>query len=224
MEKPAAVHIDARQISLSYPSRQGATATALDSMDFSISTGEMAGVLGPSGSGKSSLLYVLSGLLRPTAGKVFYNDQDIAGWRAEERDNYRRRHVGFIFQRHYLIGHLTLLENILLPLTEVTGADQDRALGMLDQLCPGLRSDIRPDSLSVGQRQLVAIARALINQPRIIFADEPTAALDMNTALAVMDLIAGQSQQTAIVVVTHDLKILRDAGRIIKLRDGRLVS
>ncbi len=215
--------IEARRISLCFTSRQGQTATALDCMDFTVGIGDTTGVLGPSGSGKSSLLYVLSGLLRPTTGKVFYSDQDIAGWSPEERENYRRRYVGFIFQRHYLINHLTLLENILLPLFNVTPEDETRALTMLDELCPGLPADSLPGSLSVGQRQLVAVARALINQPRIIFADEPTAALDMNTAMTAMHLITRQAQDAAIVVVTHDVKILRNAGKIIKLRDGRLV-
>jgi putative ABC transport system ATP-binding protein len=217
------MNIDARQISLVYQARQGEPTMALDKMDVSAGPGAMVGVIGPPGSGKSSLLYVMSGLKKPSTGAVFFDDADISQWNAEELEAFRRKNFGFIFQRHYLVSHLTILENILLPLDEPSAEDRARALCLLERLHPGLPADKMPGELSVGQRQLAAVARALINSPRAIFADEPTAALDMDTGMRVMDAIAEAAADAAVIVVTHDMKMLKNARRIIKLRDGKQV-
>lgn len=217
------MNIDARQISLVYAARQGEPTTALEKMDVSASPGAMVGVIGPPGSGKSSLLYVVSGLKKPSTGAVFFDDADISQWNAEELEAFRRKNFGFIFQRHYLVTHLTVLENILLPLDEPCAADREHALHLLNRLHPGMPADRMPGELSIGQRQLAAVARALINSPRAIFADEPTASLDMDTGLNVMDAIAEAAADAAVIVVTHDMKMLRNAKKIIKLRDGKQV-
>lgn len=213
--------IDARQISLTYTTKQGQPVTALDGMDISICGGEAVGVLGPSGSGKSSLLYVLSGLKQPSTGSVFYDDREIANRSREEFDAFRRKHFGFIFQRHYLVGHLTILENVLLPLDRPGWDAREKALLLLKTLRLDRHAARLPGELSIGQRQLAAVARALINNPQAIFADEPTASLDMEGGLLVMDTIASVCPDAATVVVTHDVKMLRNAHRIIRLRDGR---
>jgi putative ABC transport system ATP-binding protein len=215
--------IDARQISLIYTTRLGQTVTALDEMDFTIREEEMVGVLGPSGSGKSSLLYVLSGLKKPSAGTVFYDDTLIEQWSREYSDTFRRKHFGFIFQRHYLINHLTMLENVMLPFDGPAGQSRDRAMCLLEKVHLEPFASRMPGELSVGQRQLAAVARALVNNPDVIFADEPTASLDMATGLSVMDLIASEGRNAAVVIVTHDVKMLQHSHRILKLRDGRPV-
>lgn len=215
--------IDAREVSLTYTTRLGEPVTALSAIDFSVSAGETAGVLGPSGSGKSSLLYLLSGLKRPTAGAVFHDDRDSSSLGEEEMEAFRKAHFGFIFQRHYLISHLTIEENILLPLGRATAAAKKKARALMDRLRLNVSPGRMPGELSVGQRQLAAVARALVNDPAVLFADEPTAALDLDNALNVMDAIDGLLPQAAVVVVTHDFKVLKHAGSITKLRDGKKV-
>lgn len=215
--------IDARMISLTYPARDRQATTALDEMNFSICEGETVGVLGPSGSGKSSLLYVLSGLKKPSTGSVFYDDVDISQWSAEAFDDFRRKNFGFIFQHHYLISHLTVLENVLLPLGTASTESTDKAMSLLKELHLDSCASRLPGELSIGQRQLTAVARALINTPKAIFADEPTASMDMATGLYVMELIASAGRNAAVIVVTHDVKMLRHSQRIVKLRDGRQI-
>ena len=217
------MRIDARQISLYYTTSQGESVAALEQLDFILAGGDITGVLGPSGSGKSSLLYLLSSLKKPTTGTVVYDGSDTAGWSAANLEQFRRKNFGFIFQRHYLINHLTIMENVLLPLNSFSPANQEKARQLLERLHLTVSANRMPAELSVGQKQLVAIARALINNPQVIFADEPTAALDMDTALSVMDLLAGYLPSAAIIVVTHDVKMLQHARHIIRLRDGRRV-
>lgn len=218
------MRIDAHEISLIYQNSSGPPAVALEQMSLTLQTGDLLGVLGPSGSGKSSLLYLLSGLRMPSSGTVFLDDLDLSSRSIEERERFRLLHFGFIFQRHYLLPHLTIRENILLPLEKQTGQDAAKAAVLAGRL--GLDVDLAlfPHELSVGQRQLVAVARALITDPSFIFADEPTASLDSEAGMRVMDYLAGLRGQSAIIVVTHDFRILRHATEIIQLRDGRVVS
>jgi putative ABC transport system ATP-binding protein len=217
------VNIDARELTLVFDAGKDTATTAVDRVDLSVGPGEMLAVMGPSGSGKSSLLYLLSGLRRPSAGSVFYDGQDIRMKGEREMDALRAHCFGFIFQRHYLLSHLTLLENVLLPLQAIGDQDVDRALGWMNELGLWPCRDKTPGQVSVGQRQKAAVLRALIARPQVLFADEPTAALDMDSAMRVMELLVRHKAETSVVVVTHDYRIVKDADRLVRLRDGRLV-
>ena len=214
--------IEARELKLIYDGDKDIMTAAVDNADFTLHKNEMVGVMGPSGSGKSSLLYLLSGLKMPTSGSVFYDGENARLLTENQMNRLRRERFGFIFQRHFLISHLTVLENILLPLPHVNKQTAEDAQSLLDTLQMRKYQSKKPAELSVGERQKVAVLRALIHQPQVLFADEPTASLDMDTSMAVMDLIKARMQDKGIVVVTHDYKILRNADRIVHMRDGRL--
>ena len=195
---------------------------ALRGVDLEIPEGEIVVLLGASGSGKSTLLNILGGLDRGTDGVVMFRDQRLDTMTDEELTRYRRNHVGFVFQLYNLMPSLTARENVEL-VTEISSnpMDPDESLAMV-----GLanRADHFPAQLSGGEQQRVAIARALANRPRIILADEPTAALDSQRAGIVMDLLrkVALEQEAAILAVTHDEKIFNRFDRIFQLRDGRL--
>jgi putative ABC transport system ATP-binding protein len=217
------VIIEARELKLIYDRDKDMMTVAVDNADFTLHENEMAGVMGPSGSGKSSLLYLLSGLKTPTSGSVFYDGENSRLFSESQMNRLRRERFGFIFQRHFLISHLTVLENILLPLPQVNEQAQEDALNLLDALQMRKYQGKKPAELSVGERQKVAVLRALIHKPQVLFADEPTASLDIDTSMAVMELMKARMQDKGIVVVTHDYKILKNADRIVHMRDGRLV-
>lgn len=215
--------IEARELKLIYDGDKDMMTAAVDNVDFTLHKNEMAGVMGPSGSGKSSLLYLLSGLKIPTSGSVFYDGDNARLLTENQMNRLRRERFGFIFQRHFLISHLTVLENILLPLPDVNDQAAEDALSLLDALQMRKYQKKKPAELSVGERQKVAVLRALIHKPQVLFADEPTASLDIDTSMAVMELIKAKMQDKGVVVVTHDYKILKNADRIVHMRDGRLV-
>lgn len=185
---------------------------------------KIIGLTGPSGSGKSSLLYLLSGLKTPSCGTVYYDDVDIAAFSSSEKANIRKTRFGFIFQRHFLIDYLSVLDNVLSVINSNTDKDKEKAMELLTKLKISHLSKKKPYQLSNGQRQKAAIARALINNPEVIFADEPTAFLDHNNAREVMDVLESYSTRSSSIVATHDRVILENAGRIIELWDGQLVS
>lgn len=215
--------IEGRELTLIFDGDKDNLTVAVDNFDISVGPNGILGIMGPSGSGKSSILYLLSGLKRPTAGSVFYDDRNILLFNDNDMNTIRQQRFGFIFQRHYLVDHLGILENILLPLKRISTENTEWALDRMGKMGLLKYKDKRPGEISVGERQKVAIIRALINRPEVLFADEPTASLDMDSALFAMELIEDCMKDGSVIVVTHDYKILRDADRIIHIRDGKQV-
>jgi len=202
---------------------------ALRGIDINVRAGEMVAVMGASGCGKTTLLNCLSGLDDVTTGKVYVEGMDITDLTDNQKTDYRAQHMGFIFQFYNLLPVLTAVENVELPLL-VSGIPlaeaRKRALRTLDLV--GLRkwADHRPAELSGGQRQRVTISRALVNRPKIVFADEPTGDLDTKTSDEVMDVICrlNKKNKQTFIIVTHDAKVGRRADRIIWMDSGRIVS
>jgi putative ABC transport system ATP-binding protein len=218
MDKP--VLIEARQASLLYQDG-GRVVQAVREVSLRVHRGEFIGIEGPSGSGKSSLLYLLSGLKMPTAGVVTYQGRRYTDMRDAERSAIRRTRFGFVFQQPYLLGYLTVLENLLVG-AEDARAVEARAWQLLDAL--DLREKARryPAALSGGERQRVCVARALLMEPEVIFADEPTAALDQQTGLQVLELLMRHRGRGAVVLVTHDPLMLSYCDTVYTLRDGQI--
>ncbi len=199
---------------------------ALDEVDLVIGAGEYLAVMGPSGSGKSTLLNVLGCLDRPSHGRYRLGGRDVEDLDDDELSRVRNTHLGFVFQSYNLIAHLTVLENVEVPLeyAGMGGRDaHERALELARRMGLAGRLDHRPTELSGGQQQRVAIARALANRPRLILADEPTGNLDSATGLEILDLLDDLNREGAtIVVVTHDPKIAQRAHRTLHMLDGRI--
>lgn len=198
---------------------------ALAGVDITIGAGELVAIMGPSGSGKSTLLHVLSGILLPEAGEVRLNDDVVTTLRDSARSKLRRERFGFIFQDGQLVPELTARENVALPLM-ASGTSRGRAMRAADEwlvrLGVGEQKKKRPGEMSGGQAQRVAIARAMVANPSIIFADEPTGALDQATGHEVMQLLTTTAKMngTTLVVVTHDLKVASWCDRLVEIRDG----
>jgi len=185
-----------------------------------IQPNEFVGILGPSGSGKSSLLYLLSGLKSPSSGEVIYDGRTLSQMTDEGRSHLRLEEFGFVFQQPYLLGYLTARENILVvPRTTGTGQQADE---LLEQLGLSAKAHRYPHELSGGERQRVCVARALFGSPRIIFADEPTAALDHRNGLSTVRLLNQLRGTGSLIMVTHDPSMLEEADRIIRLADGTI--
>jgi len=180
------------------------------------------GIMGPSGSGKSSLLYLLSGLKPPTAGDVFYAGRSLTNIREAERVRVRRERFGFVFQQPFLLNYLTARENILVAAPNGDPSARKRVNELLDELNIQPLGYRYPPHLSGGERQRLVVARAMINRPAVIFADEPTAALDHANGRAVIELLMRYRSHGAVLVVTHDPSMVEDADRIYHLTDGRL--
>ncbi|HEY5613404.1 MAG TPA: ABC transporter ATP-binding protein [Lysobacter sp.] len=208
---------------------EGDTAVdALKGVDMKVAPGEVVGLIGPSGSGKSTLLKCLGAVIEPTAGRMTLGDRVIYddGWKIRDLRELRRDRIGFVFQAPYLIPFLDVTDNVaLLPmLAGVPNAEaRRRALELLKALDVDHRAKAMPSQLSGGEQQRVAIARGLVNRPPVILADEPTAPLDSERALAVIRILNDMARQfqTAIIVVTHDEKIIPTFRRIYHIRDGR---
>ncbi len=198
---------------------------ALRDVSVELAEGEILAVTGPSGCGKSTLLHCLAGILRVDAGTVHYRDQDLTTWTEAARSMLRRSEFGVLFQFGQLVPELTAAENVALPLLLAdTGrrAARKTALSWLDRFGVADLADQRPGAMSGGQQQRCATARALITEPRILFADEPTGALDALTGEQVLTQIVqvARAQNTAVVLVTHDARVAGYADREIVLRDG----
>jgi putative ABC transport system ATP-binding protein len=200
------------------------TVDAVNDVSITVADQQFIGILGPSGSGKSSLLYLLSGLRRATQGEVYLDDCAYGEMSERERVALRRSGFGFVFQQHFLIDYLTVLENVMVAASVQDKAHAERAKALLADLGLGDKLDRVPYELSGGERQRVAIARAMIHRPRIIFADEPTGLLDRHTGLQVMALLGGYRKQGCLIAVTHNPEILAEADLVITLRDGRIAD
>lgn len=217
--------LEAREATLTYRSG-GVEVPAVRGVSLGIAEGEFCGIMGPSGNGKSSLLYLLSGLRLPTGGTVLYRGRDYRALGARGLAELRRRHFGFIFQQHFLIGYLTVLENVLvaLPPGDVRRG-RERGIALLRRLGVGDRLGRYPHELSGGERQRVAVARALAGRPEVVFADEPTASLDRASAAEVVRALEEyRSEGGTVVLVTHDPAVVRGADRVVTMRDGELAE
>jgi len=200
---------------------------ALREVSFEIERGEFVVITGESGSGKTTLLSLLGGLDRPTRGAVQFREESLHARSAGRLARLRRESMGFVFQDFRLIRHLTVLDNVRLPLLFGAGAAAaDGALELIERVRMTHRIRHRPDALSRGEMQRVALARALVNRPELLFADEPTANLDRRNGEIVWDLFRElhQVDGLTIVVATHNLGLARGAGQVIRLDDGRIVA
>ena len=209
-----------------YPAAHGSL-TVLADVDFSLSPGDSCAVVGPSGSGKTTLLGLCAGLDTPTAGSVWLDGVLLNALDEEGRAKVRNERVGFIFQSFQLLPTLTALENVMIPL-ELRGSRDARpaAKELLARVGLEDRLDHYPAQLSGGEQQRVGIARAFVNRPRVLFADEPTGNLDFETAQRVITMLfeLNASADTALVLVTHDLELAGRARQILRLRGGRRVD
>ncbi|SCG62481.1 ABC transporter ATP-binding protein [Micromonospora coxensis] len=198
---------------------------ALRGVTLDVAEGEIVAVTGPSGCGKSTLLHCLAGILRPDAGQVTWRGERIDSWSEAARSKLRRTEFGVLFQFGQLVAELTAAENVALPLLLAgTGRREARAaaLGWLERLDVADVADVRPGAMSGGQQQRCALARALVTEPRVLFADEPTGALDTLTGEQVLTQLVrlARQQRTSVVLVTHEPRIAAYADREVMLRDG----
>jgi lipoprotein-releasing system ATP-binding protein len=205
----------------------GEIVKVLDGLNFSVAEGTATAIVGPSGSGKTTLLNVLGALLPATSGSVVIGGEDLSKMTEKEAARFRNQELGFVFQQHHLLPQLTVMENVLTPRLaggwEESEADtRARAAAVLERVGLGHRLDHRPGELSGGEKQRTAVARALINQPRVILADEPTGALDGEAGSKVADLLLEiqKEQNVTLIVVTHDLALANRVGNVFDLTKG----
>lgn len=203
--------------------------TALDQVDLDIAEGEFLCILGTSGSGKTTLLHIMAGLERATRGEVKVKGVSLTRMKEKDMALFRRKHMGFVFQSYNLLGALTATENVALPLVfdgVAKGERNKRARDMLVQLGLEKRLKNKPTEMSGGQQQRVSIARALINNPKILFADEPTGNLDTRTSQEIMAILTEKvkSAGVTLIMVTHDLEIANYADRVIHMVDGKITQ
>ena len=201
----------------------------LRGIELKVSEGEFLTIIGPSGAGKSTLLHILGGLDKPSEGKVVFENQEIYSLGDKERANIRNSKIGFVFQFYHLLPEFTALENIILPSlikADMAGRNrlEEKGLSLLAQV--GLRQRVshKPYQLSGGEQQRIAIARSLINEPKIIFCDEPTGNLDSKNGSEIVELLLklNREKNQALVIVTHDEYIAKKSKRIIHIKDGQL--
>lgn len=205
----------------------GRSLTVLDNINFSVESGTTMSILGPSGSGKTTLLGLCAGLDRASAGSIELNNIKFDNLNEDERAEVRNQYVGFIFQNFQLMPTLTALENVMVPL-ELRGEKKIRpsAMDLLDKVGLADRSHHYPAQLSGGEQQRISLARAFINRPQILFADEPTGSLDSETSERIIELILGLNKEagTTLILVTHDNDLASKTQRIIRIKGGRIVE
>jgi putative ABC transport system ATP-binding protein len=198
---------------------------ALDDVSISINQGDWTSITGPSGSGKTTLLNMIGCLDSPSSGRIIVNKTSVAELTSSELTRFRRSNIGLIFQQHYLIPYLTALENVMLAMYFHSNSDEERAAAALERVELSHRLDHIPSKLSGGEQQRVCIARALINHPKILVADEPTGNLDQKNGKRVLNLIKElQDDGHTILLVTHDPKIAEEGNNILQMVDGRILS
>lgn len=227
-ELESEVLLQARGVTKSYP--MGASRLeVLNGVDLQVSAGEAVSIVGASGAGKSTLLHILGTLDRPTLGKVFHRGQDLTRLDDEAMAMHRNRSMGFVFQFHHLLGEFTALENVAMPL-RIAGRSQQESLveaaKVLGQLGLENRLTHRPSELSGGEQQRVSMARAIVRQPEILFADEPTGNLDTKNAGLIQELLFSlrESHRLTLIVVTHDLQFAGRFPRQVRMRDGQIAA
>ncbi|MCQ2736513.1 MAG: ABC transporter ATP-binding protein [bacterium] len=200
----------------------------LDNVNFSLNTGDFIAIMGPSGTGKSTMLHLLGCIDKPNMGSILFDDTDICALNESAREIIRLKHIGFVFQNYYLIPTLSVIENVMLPLqlANAPGNHLEKAYRMIELV--GMESKINENTskLSGGQRQRVSIARALVNDPILLLADEPTGNLDTKTTREIMDMIrlVNKEKKITTVMVTHDTKVAQYADRVYYLDEGRISS
>lgn len=215
----------AEKVHKDFPTPEGPL-SVLKGVDFSLSVGEITFVVGRSGSGKSTLLHLLGGLDRATEGRIFFKGNDLSQMNEKELTVYRNLKIGFIFQFFHLLPELTLFENVLLPSLMARRPNRQRTRDLIHRVGLEGREGHFPHELSGGEQQRAAIARSLVNEPEIIFCDEPTGNLDSETAETVFNLLTSLHRQTglALVIVTHDEETAGRFGNIYRFHDGVLVK
>ncbi len=214
---------DIKNITMIYDMEKTEKVYALGGFDLKLPDKGLIGIIGPSGSGKSTLMYCLSTLKAPTDGRIIYNGKELTKLKNSERESIRRNEFGFVFQRHFLVPYMSAVDNVTVAAASKTPEVEAKAKKLLAGF--GLTEKEfgkRPAKLSGGQRQRAAIARAMINDPNVLFADEPTAALDHENAFAVMKILKEYSKENLVLVITHDRSILSDADSIIEMWDGKI--
>ncbi len=218
--------LEARQVQKSF--QQGpVTLEVLRGIDIAINSAERLAIVGASGSGKTTLLQILGGLDRPTSGQVLVDGRDIHSLSERERGELRNQALGFVYQFHHLLPEFSALENVAMPLLvrrTPTSEAKDRAREILARVGLGQRLDHRPHQLSGGERQRAAVARALVTQPKLVLADEPTGNLDGKNAEQVFELMLelNRERHTSLVIVTHDLRIAARMDRALEIEGGKL--
>lgn len=212
-----------KKITMIYDMEKAEKVYALGGFDLTLPDRGLVGIVGPSGSGKSTLMYCLSTLKKPTDGEIYYNGRKLTDLRDSEREQLRRNEFGFVFQRHFLVPYMSALDNVTVAAAKNTKDTEEHARKLLSGFGLGEREfGKRPAKLSGGQRQRTAIARAMINDPKVLFADEPTAALDHENAFAVMEILKDYATENLVLVITHDRSILKDADSVIEMWDGNI--
>ena len=213
--------LHAKNLTLTFVTPRSTT-YAVRHVSLEVGARDYVGIVGPSGSGKSSLLYLLSGLRTATDGAVYIHGFKYSHASANEKLDFRRKHFGFVFQQPFLIPYLSVIENVLVPIEKPGPADITRAQELLEQLEIADLAPKFPNECSGGERVRVAMARGLVHRPDFLFVDEPTASLDSATGAHVMQVLKTQREHGALLVITHDLEILNDADIIFRMRDGVL--
>ena len=204
-----------------------ATVTAVAEVSFSIGEGEFIGVMGESGAGKSTLLGMIGAMNAPTSGRLMVDDIDVYSLGQEQRADFRREFLGFIFQSFHLVPYLTVIENVMLPLAIVKAGKKKKRMmaeGALAQVGLSDKADRLPGQISGGEKERVAIARSIVNEPPVLLADEPTGNLDTQTTREIMELLSQLNKEgMTIIMVTHSPDCAEYAQRVVRVSDGRLL-